>query len=497
MSEVSGRAPVPPRVPTGIRGVDDVLGGGLFAGGVYIVMGMPGVGKTILGNQLAFHHARSGGRAVYVTLLSETHGRLLAFLQTMSFFDGSVLGDALRYLNGYTAVEAEGLPGLLRLVRQVVRESKASLLVVDGMMTAASIARSDVEYKKFVQELQSWIEVIGCTVVLVTSARPGELHAEYTMVDGIVELEYARAGGRRIRELTVLKFRGSAYVEGRHTYDITSDGIALYPRVEAVFGRRPRERLEEGSAGFAIPELDRMLGGGLARGSTAMVLGPTGTGKTMLGLQFVASGLAAGEPCVHLSFAEDPAATLAAGDALGLELSEQARAQKLTSMWYPVAEPSLDRIGHAIVSAVERSGARRVFVDGLEGLRDPSIAERLTSYWASLGQEMRAHGATLLASAEARHPLLGVPDPPAAGISALADTVLCLDRTRRAGSLIHVMFVPKVRGRSHERTLVEYEMTHRAVRILGRFEEDAATGTGRSARRKRRQSIRGGSRRKR
>ena len=497
MSEVSGRAPVPPRVPTGIRGVDDVLGGGLFASGVYIVMGMPGVGKTILGNQLAFHHVRSGGRAVYVTLLSETHGRLLAFMQTMSFFDGSVVGDALRYLNGYTAVEAEGLPGLLRLIRQVVRESKASLLVVDGMMTAASIARSDVEYKKFVQELQSWIEVVGCTVVLLTSARADELHPEYTMVDGIVELEYARAGGRRIRELTVLKFRGSAYVEGSHTYDITSDGIALFPRVEAVFGRRPRERLDEAVAGFGVPELDRLLGGGLPRGSTAIVLGPTGTGKTMLGLQFVAAGLAAGEPSVHLSFSEDPAATLAVGDALGLELSEHARARKLTLIWHPVAEPSIDRIGHELVSAVERSGAQRVFVDGLEAIRDPSIAERLTSYWAALGQEMRARGATVLTSAEARHPMLGVADPAAAGVSGIVDTVLCLDRTRRAGALIGVMFVPKVRGRRHESTLMEYEMTHRAIRIVGRFEEDDARGAGRSARRKRRSSTGGGSRRKR
>ena len=147
MSEKSGRAPVPARVTTGIAGFDEILGGGLFAGGVYIVKGLPGAGKTILGHHFAFHHARTGGRAVYVTLLSETHGRLLAFLQTMSFFDANAVGSTLRYLNGYTAVESEGLPGLLKLVRQIVRESKATLLLIDGMITAANIASSEVEYK--------------------------------------------------------------------------------------------------------------------------------------------------------------------------------------------------------------------------------------------------------------------------------------------------------------------------------------------------------------
>src|SRR5215471_4373293 len=105
MSDSSHTAPLPPRVPTGLAGLDLILGGGLFKGGVYIVMGRPGTGKTIFGNQLAFHHLRGGGRAVYCTLLSETHGRLLAFLQTMSFVDGAAIGDAIAYVNGYSSTE--------------------------------------------------------------------------------------------------------------------------------------------------------------------------------------------------------------------------------------------------------------------------------------------------------------------------------------------------------------------------------------------------------
>ena len=474
MNESSGRSPVPPRIATGITGFDEIVGGGLFAGGVYIVMGLPGAGKTILGNHFAFHHARSGGRAVYVTLLSETHGRLLAFLQTMSFFDGDAVGSTLRYLNGYTAVESEGLPGLLKLVRQIVRESKASLLVIDGMITAATIANSEVEYKKFVNELQSWIEVIGCTVVLLMSARASELRPEYTMVDGIVELEYVRTGSRRVRELTVVKFRGCAYLEGKHTYDITSDGITVFPRVEARFGLRPRAAEGEDLAAFGVPGLDRILGGGLARNSTTLLLGASGTGKTVLGLQFLAAGLEAGEPALHLSFCEDPVATMALGEALGLRLAEHARSGKLTSIWDPVHEPVLDRIGHDVVAAAEQAGARRLFIDGLESVRGAASAERLPAFWAALSQELRSRGVTVIASAEGRQASFQDIAAPVPGISAIADSVIYLGRAERGAALAPVLGVSKTRGKPHDRRLVKYEVTHRGIRIGRSIGEDGA-----------------------
>jgi circadian clock protein KaiC len=492
MSETSGGAPVPARVATGIPGFDEILGGGLFAGGVYIVKGLPGAGKTILGNHFAFHHARTGGRTVYVTLLSETHGRLLSFLQTMSFFEASAVGNTLRYLNGYTAVESEGLPGLLKLVRQIVRESRATLLVIDGMITAANIANSEVEYKKFVNELQSWIEVVGCTVVLLTSARASELRPEYTMVDGIVELEYARIGSRRVRELTVVKFRGCAYLEGKHTYEITSDGIALFPRVEARFGLRPRVTAGEEQLAFGVPGMDRLLEGGLPRSSTTVLLGSSGTGKTALGLQFLAAGLEAGEAGVFFSFCEDPASAIALGDALGLELAEHARSGRLTSVWAPAHEPVLDRIGHDIVSATERTGARRLFVDGLEIACDAASMDRLPSFWRALSQEMRSRGVTVVASAEVCQTSLHDMVAPVPGISAIADTLIYLGLVERGAALARVLRVSKTRGKPHGGRLVQYELTHCGVRIGRSIGEDGAGAAVPRARKRRR----GGGRRK-
>src|SRR5690242_16395890 len=114
------------RLLTGMRGLDAVLNGGLFKGGVYIVAGRPGAGKTILGNQICFTHTQLGERALFVTLLSETHGRMLANLQNMRFFDPSRIGTSLHYLNGYMTLEKDGLPGVLKLLRDGVRQHKAS-----------------------------------------------------------------------------------------------------------------------------------------------------------------------------------------------------------------------------------------------------------------------------------------------------------------------------------------------------------------------------------
>lgn len=120
----------PQRHESGIRGLDTILGGGFYRGGIYIVSGPPGVGKTILGNQTCFNHAARGGRALYVTLLAETHAQMLSYMRGLAFYDHGVVGAALRYLSGYKVIEDEGLDGLLKLLRSSVREQRCDLLVI-------------------------------------------------------------------------------------------------------------------------------------------------------------------------------------------------------------------------------------------------------------------------------------------------------------------------------------------------------------------------------
>ena len=153
-------------------------------------------GKTILGNQICFRHVAAGGRALVVTLLTESHSRMLAQLQTLAFFDPTSVGSTLSYVAGYHALEKDGLNGLLVLLRQIVRDHNATFLMLDGLVTAGSMAASEVETKKFIHELQAFVELVGCTTLLLTGEDGAFKHyAPQTMVDGLLELRFELAAG--------------------------------------------------------------------------------------------------------------------------------------------------------------------------------------------------------------------------------------------------------------------------------------------------------------
>lgn len=199
------------RVATGIPGLDRITHGGLFKGGVYILTGVPGAGKTILANQMCFSFAARDQNALYLTLLAETHGRLLAQLRAFSFFDEAALGSRIRYVNGFSAMESGSLDALLELTRTAIREHSAQLLILDGMASVGAFARSPIEYKKFINSLQTWASLLGCTVMFLTVSEQG-LEPEHTIVDGIIELTLAP-----VRTM----------VERRLEYDLSARGLEL------------------------------------------------------------------------------------------------------------------------------------------------------------------------------------------------------------------------------------------------------------------------------
>lgn len=222
------------RVPTGVPGLDKVLYGGLFAGAVYIVRGTPGAGKTILANQICVHHASSGERALFVTLLAQSHARMLLHMEQLDFFDATLVPKQLYYVSGFRTLEAEGLKGLMAMLRHEMRAHKATILVLDGLISVAESSESDRKFRKFIHERQARGAASDCTVLLLTNGSGAEYQPEHTMVDGLISLVDTAVGNRKQRELEVLKFRGSGSLRGRHPYRITDAGITIYPRIEAT-----------------------------------------------------------------------------------------------------------------------------------------------------------------------------------------------------------------------------------------------------------------------
>jgi circadian clock protein KaiC len=313
----------PTRLTSGVPGLETLLKGGFIQGGTYLLLGPPGSGKTILGNQICFHHAKSGfGNVVYVTLLAESHHRMMGSLRGLDYFREDMVAHSIHYFSGYGVLEKDGLRGLLLEIAGIVRDRKATLLMIDGITTIADMDQTQLAFRKFVHELNSFISASGCTAFLLSSIDGGQSQPEHTMVDGIVVLYHQKVSIRAIRQIEVRKFRGSDHLQGEHLFKITEHGVRIYPRAETleVLPRpvsNPHQRMP-----FDVLALDEMLGGGLIANSITTIIGPTGTGKTILGLQFLRAGVEAKEPCLFFGFYETPEDLLDKARQIGFSLDK-------------------------------------------------------------------------------------------------------------------------------------------------------------------------------
>ena len=264
------------RLPSGIGGLDTILNGGFLTGGIYIVQGTPGTGKTTLANQICFNHIAAGGRALYTTLLAEYHARMMQHLSGMSFFDVAKIPDQLKYINGFGILRDHGYDGLRDTLRREIVAYKASVLILDGFATAQRLAHEIEHFNEFVHELQGIAAATDCTMFLLTSAAGGvRATPEYTMVDGIVELTDQLIGWSAESTLQVVKLRGTSYLRGRHAYRITGDGLVVYPRIEALLARPSRaDTVPAETVPSGVDRLDAMLGGGLPAAPCAATRNP-------------------------------------------------------------------------------------------------------------------------------------------------------------------------------------------------------------------------------
>jgi circadian clock protein KaiC len=454
------------RFPTGIEGLDIITRGGLIAAGVYIIQGVPGSGKTILANEICYRHVGAGGRAVYVTLLAESHSRMLQHLRSMAFFDESAIPERLFYVSAFRALEDEGLKGLIALLRREIRSQQVSLLVLDGLVAAEESAPTPRDFKKFIHELQSHAVANGCTVLLLTSGAGELVSAEHTMVDGLIELADEQHGMYNQRVLQVRKFRGSASLRGKHAFRINSQGIQLFPRIEAWLAQ-PIE--EDPGSGDKItsgsPTLDRMLKGGICASSVTAIVGPSGAGKTLLSLQFLAQSTRH-EPGLMFNFYETPARLIEKARAVGNDIAPMLGKGHLEIMWNAQREHLLDELGHRLLKGVAARGVRRLVIDGMGGLLESvPDRERIGRFMACLTNELRARGVATLLTFESSEIVGTSVRMPVAGLSAIVENLVFLRFVERDATLSRLVSIAKMRNSDYDEHVRDLSITDSGLQV--------------------------------
>lgn len=457
--------PAPTRVTSGIAGLDTILMGGFMPGGIYIVQGAPGVGKTILTNQICFHHTAAGGRALFVTLLAENHARMTDSLRGLTFFDDSRIPDQLTYLSAYPELRENGLKSLTDMLRREIQRRRYTLLVIDGLIAAQSSAETELAFKEFVHDLQEIAFATDCTMFLTTNATR-TMGPERTMVDGLIELRDELYGWRAASDLQVRKFRGGAFLRGRHAYEITDDGIVVHPRLEALFAQpsRPDPGLS-GKTSIGTPQLDTMLGGGLPVASTTMVMGPTGTGKTTLGLHFL-SRSSRGEPGLMFGFYETPARIQAKAEQICPPLGELLRSGAVEMLWQPPTTELIDAYAERLLQAVRQRRVRRLFIDGLNSFRKATVdPNRLGLFFSALSNELRVLGVTTIYTLEAPCIFGPAAEVPLGDASNLAENMIMLRFIELRSKLYRMLSIMKVRDSNFDSELREFHISREGLEI--------------------------------
>ncbi|MDC0712453.1 ATPase domain-containing protein [Stigmatella sp. ncwal1] len=470
-----------PRIPSGVQGLDTLLGGGWLHGGTYIVTGASGTGKTVLGNQFCFAAIAGGARAVYVTVLSESHGQMLAHLQPMHFFHREAVGKTLHYISAHATLKTEGLTGLSRLLFRSVREYGAQVMVVDGLAALEEHAESRLAFREFIHSLCVHNALAGCTALLLTGPQENASDPKFTTVDGIIALETERRGLQCVRGIEIQKFRGGAQLSGKHSFHITHQGLRVFPRTEALYAA-PAETVPEPERRmpFGIPRLDAMIDGGLVAHSSTLLFGSPGGGKTLLGLHFLAQGAQQGESCLYYGFNETAPRLVAKAAQVGLELEPLRNRGLLRFETRGALETLPDALVDDLLTQVDRFRPQRLLIDGLEPFVLGSAFERhrTAGFLTALTHALRERRITSAMTQQTN--LLFGPElhTPLEGFESIVDNILFLRFVELRSQLHRTLSVLKMRESMSHPAMHLFSITSQGVDVTQTFESAEAVLTG-------------------
>jgi circadian clock protein KaiC len=453
-----------PRISTGNPQADSILGGGFPANSINIIMGQPGTGKTIFAEQLLFHNANTTRPLLYLTTLSEPMTKVVSYAQRLDFFDVEQIGTGVLYDDLGAELIANGPRALVPHVLESIKRLSPSIIVIDSFKAIHDLAQSTPEMRRIISELAGVVSAYDMTVFLLGEYTQDNIeeYPEFAVADSIVQLERNALGARDERYFRVLKLRGSAYREGQHAFRITQTGLKIFPRLVTPTFETYTPAVERTSIG--VEGLDEIMGGGVWRGSTTLLVGPTGAGKSTVGLQFALEAHRLGEPVLFVNFQENPAQVQRMIRALGTE-PERAYKTGFHHLYTSPVELQIDSVIIEIFNFIETARVRRVVIDAVGDLSTAaSDPQRLHDFLYSLVQHFVVRNVTTLLNLESAFGVAGGRDEQQRW-SYMSDNVLLLERAEGGGGERTIRVV-KTRNSDHDPLPHVVEIRRDGVHVL-------------------------------
>ncbi len=455
---------------TGSPDLDRILGGGLPLGSTIVIAGPPGSGKTVLAQQIAFLNSTPESPALYYTTWSEPHTKLIRNLSQFGFFDEDAIGKRIEFLHLPAILvggEGNALEQVSREVFQASVQRRPVVVVIDSSKALHGFIPEE-QLRRLFYEMASRVGQTSTVLILVGEYTNAEIEQqpEFAVADGVVQLANELRGLNDKRWLRVVKMRGAANVPGRHSLQIGKAGIRAYPRLETIIPDAPKPTA--GRARLGEKGLDAMTGGGLPRGDSTLVLGPSGIGKTILSLMFLAEGVRQDEVGLFISFQETPPELAAKAAGLGLlDVGAAIDSKRLVIEHVRPVDLDLDRVGVIVRDAMIAGHPTRVVLDSIAELdlggREP---DRYLSYLWAMVNLISGYGATGMFTQETA--TFG-PQVPSELLSFVFQNVLTMRFVEYGQHVLRAVGTFKMRESPHDLDLTEFVIGPKGVVTKGKL----------------------------